>query len=81
MLSIIDDMMKVIRSRNQDEWSAYFQERWNKFREYLRAHGERGALLGFLIGVFIVLFFKLALFIVILASLAYLAIQMAASKG
>lgn len=80
MLPIIDDVIKVIRSRNQAEWSAYFQDRWNTFREYLRAHGEQGALLGFLIGVFIVLFFKLALFIVIAASLAYLAIQMAASK-
>jgi hypothetical protein len=80
MLPIIDDVMKVIRSRNQAEWSAYFQERLDKFREYLRTHGEQGALLGFSVGVFIVLFFKLALFIVIVASLGYLAIQMLAKK-
>jgi hypothetical protein len=80
MLPIIDDVMKVIRSRKQAEWRAYVQERFDKFREYLRAHGEQGALLGFSIGVFIVLFFKLALFIIIVASLVYLAIQLLADK-
>lgn len=78
MLPIIDDVMKVIRSRSQAEWRSYFQERLDKFREYLRAHGEQGAVLGFAVGVFIVMFFKLALFLIIVAILGYLGIQMLA---
>ncbi|MEY4701063.1 MAG: hypothetical protein RL326_1250 [Pseudomonadota bacterium] len=80
MLPIIDDVMKVVHSRTQAEWSTYFQERLDSFREYLRAHGEQGALLGFVMGIFIVLFFKLSLFIFILAVLAYLSVQMLAPK-
>lgn len=80
MLPIIDDVMKIVHSRTQAEWNTYFQERLGGLREYLRAHGEQGALLGFIVGIFIVLFFKLSLFIFILAALAYLSVQMLAPK-
>jgi hypothetical protein len=80
MLPIIDDVKKVVHSRTQAEWSTYFQERLDRFREYLRTHGEQAALLGFVVGIFIVLFFKLSLFLFILAVLAYLSVQMLAPK-
>ena len=80
MLPIVDDVMKVVHSRSQTEWQGYFRERFERIREYLRKHGEQGALSGFAVGVFIVLFFKLALFIVIVAVLAYLSLQMLAPK-
>lgn len=80
MLPILDDAMKVIRSRNQAEWRSFFNERFNRVRDYLRAHGEQGAVLGFAVGVFIVLFFKLALCLIILAILGYLGIQMLAES-
>jgi len=80
MLPIIDDVMKVVHSRSQSEWQSYFQERVDRLREYLRAHGEQGALLGFAVGIFIVLCFKLALFLVVVAVLAYLALQVLARK-
>ncbi len=80
MLPIFDDIMKVIRSRTQAEWRSFFHERLTRCRDYLRAHGEQGAVLGFAAGVFIVLFFKLALCLMILAILAYLGIQMLAES-
>jgi hypothetical protein len=67
MQRIID----AIRSKRRDEWQALFQQKLSDLREYARAHGERAALGAFGFGMFVVVFYKVALLIACLAVLAY----------
>jgi hypothetical protein len=80
MVPFVDSLVASIRSKSKQEWQEFFQERMTLAREYLRAHGEQGALIGFGIGIFIVLCFKLALLLACLGGLAYLLIQIIADS-
>jgi hypothetical protein len=80
MVPFVDKIVAAIRSKSKREWQQFFEERMTMAREYLRANGEQGALLGFGIGIFIVLFFKVALFLACLGGLAYLLIQIIADS-
>ena len=80
MVPFIDKVVASIRSKSKREWQQFFEERMTLAREYLRANGEQGALIGFGIGIFIVLFFQLALFLSCIAVLAYLLLQIIADS-
>ena len=80
MVPFVDKMVAAIRSKSKREWQQFFEERMSMARDYLRANGEQGALIGFGVGIFIVLFFKLALLIACLLGLAYLLIQIIADS-
>jgi len=78
MVPGIEKIMAKIRSKTKAEWQDFFQEKLFEARDYVRAHGEPSALLGFASGVFVVVFFKLAIVLVCLAALAYLLILLVA---
>ncbi len=80
MMPFVDRIVASIRSKTKREWQQFFEERMTLVRDYLRTHGEQGALIGFGIGIFIVLFFKLALFLSCIAALAYLLILIIADS-
>ncbi len=71
MKNIMHRITDIIRTRSRDEWQSFFAGKIAYLREYTRAHGERSALIAFGLGIFLVLFYKLALIVVCLALLAY----------
>ncbi len=59
------------QSRTEGEWRAYLRERLLYVREIIRQNGEKAAVLGFGLGILIVLFFKLFIVLLMLAIAAY----------
>lgn len=71
MKNVMQRILDTIRARSREEWQSFFQGKVLDVREYVRAHGERAALIAFGLGIFLVLFYKLALVLGCLALLAY----------
>jgi hypothetical protein len=69
-----------INQRTKAEWQKLLRERWTTVRIFVQEHGEVSALLGFGIGVFVVLFYKLFAFLFCVMMLAYLAIMLRAKE-
>lgn len=67
-MSFITDF---IHARTRAEWQQFFDNGLKRLRDYVRAHGETSALIAFGAGVFIVMFYKLALLCACLAVLAH----------
>jgi hypothetical protein len=65
-----------IRSRTQEEWKSYFLGYAEHARAYIQAHGERSALIGFALGIFMVLFTKLFLVLVAIGVIVCLGIYL-----
>lgn len=61
MKDAMERITSAIRSRTKQEWEQYFANLLSQVREFVRAEGEKAALLGFCLGIFIVIFYKLAL--------------------
>jgi hypothetical protein len=80
MQSMFQNIVDRIRVRNQAEWKAFFLERYELLRSLVREHGEISALVGFGLGIGIVLFFKLFVLLVVLAALAYSLIMLIAKE-
>lgn len=59
------------QSRSEEEWRAYSRERLLYVREIIRQNGEKAAVLGFGLGILIVVFFKLFIVLLMLAIAAY----------
>ncbi len=53
----------TIKSKSRSEWEAYFKGKLSWLREYSQSNGEKAAIVGFLLGVAVVLFYKVALII------------------
>jgi hypothetical protein len=70
-----------IHSRTRSEWQQFFDEALERLRDYVRSHGERAALIAFGAGIFIVLFYKLALVLACLAVLAHQVILLVAKDS
>lgn len=56
-------LQRFVYSRSGDEWKRFFLSQGSSLREFVRNNGEKAAGLGFLLGIFLVLFFKLALIV------------------
>ena len=80
MRRVIDNIKNTIRSKTSDEWRAYFQGKVQALRAFVQANGEKAALAGFVLGIVIVLFYKLFILIVTLATLAYLIVITASDR-
>jgi hypothetical protein len=59
-----------IKSRTRDEWFDYGIERVTDTRIWIQENGEKAAIVFLAVGIFLVLFFKLVLFLVALAAIA-----------
>jgi ABC-type protease/lipase transport system fused ATPase/permease subunit len=61
MKDAMERITSAIRSRTKQEWEQYFSNLLNQVREFVKAEGEKAALIGFSLGIFIVIFYKLAI--------------------
>lgn len=68
---MLDRIVDSIRQRTRQEWQEYFRARIDRVREYAQANGEKAALAAFLLGISVILFFKLALVLGCLAVVGY----------
>jgi hypothetical protein len=68
---MFNTLLVSIRRRTKAQWQGYFKDQLEAARSYLRENGEKAALLGFILGILIITFYKLALFISCVALIAY----------
>jgi len=80
MHSSLQNIVGRIRARTQAQWKALFLERYELLRSLVREHGEIAAVVGFGLGIGIVLFFKLFVFLAVVAALAYSLIMLIAKE-
>jgi len=78
---MFDQLMSAIKSRSPDEWKAELRSRIDTLRRYVQEHGERAALIGFLLGIFIVIFYKLVLFLACVALVGYQLLLIISASG
>lgn len=62
---MLDRFIHFIRSKSREEWLQLIRERWNNLRIWIQEHGELAAVAGFLLGIVIVLFFKVVVFVAV----------------
>jgi len=72
MIPVIDKVVDLIRRRRKSEWQDFFQAYIAAVRDFFRSSGEKGALVGFGIGIVLVLFFKFVLLMACVVALVYL---------
>lgn len=69
-----DAMQRIIdfaRSRTKREWQEYFALKVSLIRDFARAQGEKAALIAFVFGIFLVIFYKLVIVLACLGLVAY----------
>lgn len=69
-----------INQRTKAQWQQLLREKWTNVRIFVQEHGEISALLGFGIGVFVVLFYKVFALIACILMLAYLTVMLRAKE-
>lgn len=69
-----------INQRAKAQWQQLLREKWTNVRIFVQEHGEISALLGFGIGVFVVLFYKVFALIACILMLAYLTVMLRAKE-
>lgn len=65
---------RFISQRTKSEWDLFFKEKVATLRIFVQENGEISALLGFLVGALMVLFYKPFALVFCLLMLAYLGI-------
>ncbi len=80
MRRVIDYIKNTVRSKSSDEWQAYFRAKVQDLRAFVQANGEKAALAGFVLGILMVVFYKLFILLVTLATLAYLLVITASDR-
>jgi hypothetical protein len=68
---MLNAIIESIRARSREDWQSLFRTRLEELRTYVQTHGEKAALIGFLLGIFIVIFYKLVLVLACLMIVAY----------
>jgi hypothetical protein len=61
MVRLIDEAKRIIRSKTKDEWQGWFGAQLAAARTYIQDNGEKAALAGFLVGIFIILFYIISI--------------------
>jgi hypothetical protein len=72
MRNIFQPLVDFAGSRTQREWKEAAQAQCERLRTFVRENGEVAALVGFGVGIAMVLFFKLFLLLCCLITLSYL---------
>jgi hypothetical protein len=80
MRNIFQPFVDFARSRTQEEWRDLLSSQIERGRIFVRENGEIAAVLGFAIGIGMVLFFKLFLVLFCLAALSYLLLTIMARE-
>ena len=68
------DLLKEIRKLSREEWEQWGLDRWTDLRIWVQEHGEAAALAALVTGIFLVLFFKYFLAVLVLALIVWIAI-------
>jgi hypothetical protein len=68
---MFDRIVNLIRQRSRQEWQEYFRKRIDGVREYAQTNGEKAAIIAFLLGISLIVFFKFALVLGCLAVVGY----------
>jgi ABC-type protease/lipase transport system fused ATPase/permease subunit len=71
MKDAIDRITRSIRSRSKQEWQEYFSGYVTQIRDFVKAEGEKAAIVAFCLGIFIVIFYKLTIVLACLGLVAY----------
>jgi hypothetical protein len=74
MRTIVRDITQFARSRSSDEWKRLALDKLDDLRIAVRDNGERAAIAAFVVGIVVVLFFKLFLIVSAVAALSFLTI-------
>jgi len=61
------EIFNFIRKRSREEWSALAREKWTNLRVWLQENGELGAIAAFILGIFLVLAWKLVIVSLLIA--------------
>lgn len=80
MRNIFQPLVDFAGSRTQQEWNEVFKGRLEAVRRFVRENGEVAALVGFGVGIAIVLFFKLFVFLFCLIALSYFVLTIMARE-
>lgn len=78
---MLDGILNSIRAKSRAEWQQYFSDKISSLRDYVRENGERAAVLGFFLGVLLVIFYKLALIVVCLVVVGYQLLLILSDSG
>lgn len=81
MKDAIQRITSAIRSRTKQEWQEYFSGQVSKVRDFVRAEGEKAAILAFCLGIFLVIFYKLAIVLTCLVLVGYQLILIIADES
>lgn len=63
------NILERIRSRSREQWQTWAKDNWTDLRIWIQENGELSALIGLLLGIFIVLAFRLIITLTVLALL------------
>ena len=80
MRNIFQPLIDFAGSRTQQEWNEVFQGRFEGVRTFVRENGEISAVVGFGVGIAMVLFFKLFLLLFCMLALSYLVLTIMAKE-
>ncbi len=80
MRNILQPLINVAGSRTQAEWNDLFRSRLEGVRTFVRENGEIALLVGFGVGIAMVLFFKLFVLLFCLVALSYLVLIIMAKE-
>ena len=65
----LDNINSKIKSRTKEQWIEFAKQKVIAYRAYIQENGEIGFVLAFLLGIFVVVFFRLAFAIFFIAAL------------
>jgi hypothetical protein len=68
---MIKHLVSLIKARSKTEWRQYFKMQVEQLRRYIQDNGERAAVVGFIVGVTIVIFLKFVIVLAVLTLIAY----------
>lgn len=77
----IEELKRLIRSRSREQWVSHFSSYFGSVRTWLSNNGEISALFGLITGVIVVLFFKLVVFLAVVAGLVAYVVWILAEPG
>lgn len=68
-LKFIDKIITEIRRKSRAEWENLAKEKFTSLRIWIQENGEKAAVLSLILGVIVVLFFKIIMILLVLCAL------------
>lgn len=81
MRNIFKDITQFARSKSSREWADLMWQTLGDMRAMVRDNGEKAALIAFVVGIVVVVFFKLFLVVAAVAALLFLTLLWISDTG